>query len=162
MVGRSHPLSSTFKKLYIKEKLSISIALHSSPRVSFRHLSDVYKVLALSFKRFSVGQFLRMLSDVSFLNSRPLMLPVVQFSFAIFYPAIFHTLCLFSAYHTFIFQQTILASCLWCFFVHSSTACLLSAPPWVNSSVIILVLPLISVSCFVLFQTQSLNVFPFT
>ena len=129
--------------------------------VLFRHLSDVYKVLALSFKHFSVGQFLRMLSDVSFLNLRPLMLPVVQFSFAIFYPAIFHTLCLFSPYHTFIFQQTILASCLWCFFVHSSTACLLSAPPWVNSSVIILVLPLISVSCFVLFQTQSLHVFPF-
>ena len=142
IVGRSHPLSSTFKKLYIKEKLSISIALHSSPHVSFRHLSDVYKVLALSFKRFSVGQFLRMLSDVSFLNSRPLMLPVVP-------------------YHTFIFQQTILASCFWCFFVHSSTACLLSAPPWVNSSVIILVLPLISVSCFVLFQTQRLHVFPF-
>ena len=33
-----------------------------------------------------------MLSDVSFLNSRPLMLPVVQFSFAIFYPTIFRTL----------------------------------------------------------------------
>ena len=30
--------------------------------VSFRHLSDIYKVLALSFKHFSVGQFLRMLS----------------------------------------------------------------------------------------------------
>ena len=112
MVGRSHPLSSTFKKLYIKEKLSISIALHSSPRVSFRHLSDVYKVLALSFKRCSVGQFLRMLSDVSFLNSRPLMLPVVQFSFAIFYPAIFCMLRLFSPYHTFIFQQTIVTLCL--------------------------------------------------
>ena len=101
-----------FQEVIYKRKLSISIALHSSPRVSFRHLSDVYKVLALSFKRCSVGQFLRMLSDVSFLKSRPLMLPVVQFSFAIFYPAIFHTLCLFSPYHTFIFQQTILASCL--------------------------------------------------
>ena len=60
--------------------------------LSFRYLS---KVLALSFKRFSVGQFLRMLSDVSFINSRSLMLPVVQFSFAIFYPAIFRTLRLF-------------------------------------------------------------------
>ena len=44
--------------------------------------------------REEVGQFLCMLSDVLFLNSRPLMLPVVQFSFAIFYPAIFRRIIL--------------------------------------------------------------------
>ena len=49
---------------------------------------------------------------VLFLNSRPLMLAVVQFSFAILYPAIFRTLRLFQPYHTFIFQQTIVTSCL--------------------------------------------------
>ena len=44
----------------------------------------------------SVGQFLCMLiSDVAFLNSRSLTLLVVQFSFAIFYPAISLTLLLF-------------------------------------------------------------------
>ena len=123
----------TSSQFYFQEVIYKREVKHSSPWVSFWHLSFVYKVLARSLKRFSVaGQFLGMLSDVSFLNSRPLMLPVVQFSFAIFYPAIFHALCLFSPYHTFIFQQTIKASCLWCFFVHSSTTCLLSAPPWVN------------------------------
>ena len=35
------------------------------------------------------------------------MLPVVQFSFAIFYPATFRMLRLFWPYHTFIFQQSI-------------------------------------------------------
>ena len=123
--------------------------MHSSPWVSFWHLSVVYKVLAPSFKRFSVGQFLRLLRDVSFINSRPLMLKVVQFSFAIFYSAIFRTLRLSSPYHTFIFRQTIVTLCLWCFFVHSSSACLLYASLWVNSSVILDLL-LFSVSCFVL------------
>ena len=77
------------------------------------------------------------------------MLPVVQFSFAVFYPPIFRTLRLFYPYHTFIFQQTIVTLCLSCFFVHSSSACLLSASLWVNSFVI-LVLLLFSVSRFVL------------
>ena len=40
------------------------------------------------------------------------MLPVVQFSFAIFYPVTFRMLRLFWPYHTFIFQQSIVTLCL--------------------------------------------------
>ena len=71
------------RSLYIKGKLSISITFaYFSSSFVLKSQRRLFKVLALSFKRFSIRHFLPMLSDVSFINSRPLMLPVVQFSFA--------------------------------------------------------------------------------
>ena len=142
----------TSSQFYFQEVIYKREVKHSSPWVSFWHLSFVYKVLALSFKHFSVGQFVRMFSDVSFINSRPLMLPVVSLVLPCFIPRFSVRYACFSLirlHHTFIFQQTIVTLCLWCFFVHSSSACLLSASPVVNSFVMLLLL-LFSVSYFVL------------
>ena len=104
------------------------------------------------------------LTSFSFLNLRRLTLLVVQFSFAIFYPAMFRTLRLFLRYHTFIFQQTKLTLCFYdaFSFIHLPLirwkSCLLAASPWVYSSVM-LVLLLFSVSCFVLTYKGSKNWF---
>ena len=101
--------------------------------------------------RWSVSSYVNWccLTPFSFLNLRPLKLPVVQFSFAIFY------ICFCVIILT--FQQTKLTLCFYDAFsyIHLPlmrwNSCLLAASPWVYSSVMS-VLPLFSVSCFVLTQ----------
>ena len=101
---------------------------------------------------FNAFPLVSFLAPLSFLNFRALTLPVVQFSFAIFYPAMFRTLPLFLHYHTFIFQQTLRPYDAFSY-IHlpliRKNSCLLAASAWVYLSVR-LVLPLFSVSCFFL------------
>ena len=77
------------------------------------------------------------------------MLPVLQVSFAMLYPAIFRTLRFFLALSYFYFS-TNHSNLMFMMLFHTFIVRLpFSASPWVNSFVV-LVLLLFSVSCFVL------------